>query len=411
VGEGRSSEVFLIFLRLGLSSFGGPMAHFVLFRREFVQRRAWIDEKQFGQLLTVCQVLPGPGSSQLGFSIGLLRAGWRGAIAAFAGFTAPSALLMFAFALALPYLSGSLGTQIVHGLKLVALAVVAFGLFGMLQTLCPDWTRRTIALACAALVLVLSQTWAALLAIALAALAGAAFCRFAPALARGGAASEGGVERGTSGESFSKRIAYALLIAYVSLLVLLWAAAKFWWPDASALAYASAFYRAGALAIGGGHVVLPFLQDTVVAPGWISRADFLSGYGAAQAVPGPMYSLAAFLGASLPGFDSLAARGAGALLALCAIFLPGFLLVAGIVPLWRAWSENRSAAAALAGASAGAAGLLGAALYDPVWISAMRTPLDGVIAGTAILILSRWRNSSWAVVAFCVIASLALNAI
>jgi chromate transporter len=400
--KGKSFEVFLVFLRLGLRSFGGPMAHFVLFHREFVQRRRWIDERQFSQLLTVCQVLPGPGSSQLGFSIGLLRAGWRGALGAFAGFTAPSASLMFAFALALPRLSGDMGAQAVHGLKLVALAVVAVGLFGMVRTLCPDWTRRAIALSALSLVLGSATAWISIGAIALAALAGAVFCRADGKREDTTVVLDTGVARSS---------ATLLLLAYAIVLGLLWIAARYWWPEASGIAYASAFYRAGALAFGGGHVVLPLLQETVVEPGWISRADFLAGYGAAQAVPGPMYSLAAFLGACLPGLDTLTARAAGALLALFSIFLPGFLLVAGILPSWQAWLAKRRVRAAVAGASAGVAGLLGAALYNPVWVSAMQVPFDGVIAACAIAILARWRDASLIVVAFCVLASIGWHAL
>jgi len=388
---GGAAEVFAVFLRLGLTSFGGPIAHVVLFRREFVERRAWVTDRQFGQLLTASQLLPGPGSSKLGFSIGLLRAGWAGALAAFIAFTLPSALLLFAFAALLPRLDGASGQNLLHGLKLVALAVVAQGLVGMVRSLCPDLARRALAVLAAAIVLGSAAGAAAqLYAIGLGALGGAILCR--------------AVRPDFSGEL---ALAYgpatgALLLAACAVLLfgLPWAAHS---GARDAVRYADAFFHAGALVFGGGHVVLPLLQEAVVAPGWIGRADFLAGYGAAQAVPGPMFALAAYLGARLPGPDGGAF---GALVALCAIFLPGFLLMAGILPFWRALAGHPVAARAMAGVSAAAVGLLGAALYDPVWIAAVRGPGDVVIAGAAALALWRWQLSPLLVVLWCVAASL-----
>jgi len=384
-------EIFLVFLRLGLTCFGGPIAHFVLFRREFVERRRWLDEQQFGQLLTLAQALPGPGSSKLGFTIGLLRGGWPGALAAFAGFTLPSALLLFGFAAILPLLSGTIGQAALHGLKLVALAVVAFGLVGMSRALCPDAPRRLIALVAAVLALLVGQAWVQLAVVCLGAAAGALLCR--------------GV-RADPGRAFAlrygRRTAAALLLVFVLLLVgLPIGAAVFAGP----LRYAEAFFRTGALAFGGGHVVLPLYEDAVVKPGWISSADFLAGYGAAQAVPGPMFALSAYLGARLPGPGG---GLVGAVIALLATFLPGFLLVSGVLPYWRSVAAHPVAARAIAGISAAVVGLLVAALYDPLWVSAVHAPVDVLIAAAGWLLLARWRASALGVVLLCVSASIAV---
>ncbi len=385
-----AGEVFGAFLRLGLTAFGGPVAHFVLFRREFVERRRWLSEAEFGQLLTLAQSLPGPGSSKLGFVIGLLRAGWPGALAAFAAFTLPSALLLFGFAAAVPLLSGALGQAALHGLKLVALAVVAFGLVGMSRALCPDLTRRLIALGAAAIVLLVGQPWVQLLVVGLGAVIGAFACR---------AVQPGAV--GAFELRYGRRGGAILVASFFVLLVALPVGGALF---AGPLRYADAFFRTGALAFGGGHVVLPLLQDAVVKPGWIPAADFLAGYGAAQAVPGPMFALCAYLGALLPGPGGGAA---GAAIALVATFLPGFLLVSGMLPYWRALAAHPRAARAIAGTSAVVVGLLAAALYDPVWVSAVRTPSDVLIAAVGWLVLARWQASALVVVALCVALSMA----
>jgi chromate transporter len=385
-------EIFLVFLKLGLTSFGGPIAHFVYFRREFVERRAWLDEQQYGQLVTLVQALPGPGSSKLGFVIGLLRGGWPGALAAFVGFTLPSALLLFGFAALLPMLSGGVGQAALHGLKLVALSVVAFGLVGMSQALCPDTSRRIIAAVAVALVLAVGAAWVQLLVICLGAAAGAVVCR---------------AVRPSPGAEFAlgygRPTAAVLLVVFLLLLVgLPLGAARYPGP----IQYAEAFFRTGALAFGGGHVVLPLLQDAVVKPGWISSADFLAGYGAAQAVPGPMFALSAYLGARLPG----AGGGMpGACIALVATFLPGFLLVAGVLPYWRNFAAHPVAARAIAGTSAAVVGLLAAALYDPLWVSAVHAPADVLIAIAGWLVLARWQASALTVVLLCVAASVGVS--
>ncbi|HET8692181.1 MAG TPA: chromate efflux transporter [Steroidobacteraceae bacterium] len=383
-------EVFAAFLKLGLTSFGGPIAHLGYYRREFVERRAWLGESQFAQMLALCQFLPGPASSQLGFSIGLLRAGWPGALAAFVAFTLPSALLLFAFAALLPQISGAAGDAAIHGLKLVALAVVAQGVLGMARQLCPDAPRMSVAALAAALILVSGQAWVQLLAVALGGIAGLVLCRGVQPVAGGGLPLR-----------YGPALGWTLLAVFALLLVGLPLVAH---GRDGLLAVMEAFYRAGALVFGGGHVVLPLLQDTVVRPGWISPGDFLAGYGAAQAVPGPLFTLAAYLGARLPD----GAGGVpGACLALGAIFLPGFLLVAGVLPLWRAIAGRPGAARAIAGVNAAVVGLLGAALYDPVWTSAVRGPVDVAIALVGFTLLAAWRVSPLLVVAWCVVASVA----
>jgi chromate transporter len=381
------TEVFLAFLKLGLTSFGGPIAHLGYFRREFVERRRWLDENQFAQLLALCQFLPGPASSKLGFSLGLLRAGWPGAAAAFVAFTAPSALLLFAFAALLPYLQGAVGQSAIHGLKIVALAVVAQAVLGMLRQLCPDAARQTIAALVAAAIMTWPEPWGQLVAVALGASAGAALCRDVKPVP------------GTMLElRYGRPVGWTLLNVFAILLAGLPLLA----PASDLLAVADAFYRAGALVFGGGHVVLPLLEEAVVKPGWIPTDDFLAGYGAAQAVPGPMFTLAAYLGARLPGADG---GLVGATVALLAIFLPGFLLIAGVLPLWRTLAERPLAARAIAGINAAVVGLLGAALYDPVWTSAARGPVDVAIALVGFTLLAAWRVSPLVVVLWCVAAS------
>ena len=376
------------FLKLGSTSFGGPIAHVVYFRREFVERRKWIGEAEFAQLLALCQFLPGPASSQLGFGLGLLRAGWGGAVAAFLAFTLPSALLLFAFAAVLPQISGTAGDATLHGLKLVALAVVAHGVLGMARQLCPDVPRATIAALAAVLILVSGQAWVQLVAVAAGAAAGLAVIRNAQPIAGGGLHVRYGATLG-----------WTLLAVFALLLLGLPIAAQ---GAGGLLAVAEAFYRAGALVFGGGHVVLPLLEESVVEPGWVTRDEFLAGYGAAQAVPGPMFTIAAYLGARLPG-----APGGivGASVALAAIFLPGFLLLAGVLPLWRAIAARPVAARLIAGANAAVVGVLGAALYDPVWTSAVRGPVDLAIALVGFTLLASWRASALVVVLWCVGAS------
>jgi chromate transporter len=382
---GSVREVFATFLKLGLTSFGGPIAHLGYFRREFVERRAWIGESQFAQLLALCQFLPGPASSKLGFGIGLLRAGWAGALAAFIAFTLPSAVLLFAFAAWLPYFSGAVGAAAIHGLKLVALVVVAQGVLGMTRQLCPDMPRMTLATLAAALILMSGQAWMQLLAVVLGGAAGVVFCRGVRAIPGGGVPLR-----------YGPGLGWMFLAVFALLLLGLPLAAH---GRDGLIAVAETFYRAGALVFGGGHVVLPLLEQAVVKPGGMSPDEFLAGYGAAQAVPGPMFTLAAYLGARLPGDEGGAV---GACVALGAIFLPGFLLVAGALPLWQALADRPIAARAVAGVNAAVVGILGAALYDPVWTSAVHGTADLAIALVGFTLLAGWRVSPLLVVAWCI---------
>jgi chromate transporter len=391
---GGVGEVLAAFLKLGVTSFGGPIAHLAYLRREFVERRKWLDDSQYAQLLALCQFLPGPASSKLGFSLGLLRAGWAGALAAFVAFTLPSALLLFAFAGLLPHISGTVGDAAIHGLKIVALAVVAQGVLGMIRQLCPDLQRQTIATLAAVIILLSGQAWVQLAVVALGAAAGVALCRAVVPVPGGGLDVR-----------YGSALGWTLLGLFALLLVGLPFAAS---GDLGLVAVTEAFYRAGALVFGGGHVVLPLLEEAVVKPGWISTDEFLAGYGAAQAVPGPMFTLAAYLGARLPGAEG---GIVGATVALIAIFLPGFLLIAGVLPLWRAIAAHPIAARAIAGVNAAVVGLLSAALYDPVWTSAVRGAPDVAIALVGFTLLAAWRISALLVVLWCVAASVAAAAL
>jgi chromate transporter len=390
--DGTAPEVLRAFLKLGLTSFGGPIAHLGYFRREFVERRKWVDDGEFAQLLALSQFLPGPASSQLGFCLGLLRAGWAGAFAAFAAFTLPSAVLLFAFAALLPHVSGGAGEAAIHGLKLVAVAVVAQGVLGMARQLCPDAARASIAAVSAALILASGHAWMQILVVALGAAAGLAVCRKLQPISGGALHPPYGITLG-----------WALIGLFFLLLLGLPLAAH---GREGLVSVIEAFYRAGALVFGGGHVVLPLLRETVVAPGWISDDEFLAGYGAAQAVPGPLFTFAAYLGARLPGSEG---GLLGASVALAAIFLPGFLLVAGALPLWRSLADRPVAVRAVAGVNAAVVGLLGAALYDPVWTSAVRGPLDVAIAVIGFTLLAAWRASALIVVLWCVAAAVAVT--
>ncbi|MGQ0653968.1 MAG: chromate efflux transporter [Betaproteobacteria bacterium] len=383
------AEVFRAFSRLGFTSFGGPIAHLAYFRDEFVSRRNWVTERQYAQLVALCQFLPGPASSQLGFSLGLLRAGWSGALAAFVAFTLPSALLLFAFAALLPFFTGSVAEAGIHGLKLVAVPVVAHGLIGMARQLCPDAARATIAAFGAVAALTIGHAWSQILVVILGAAAGVIVCRGIPP------APPANIH-----VAYGARMGWFLITLFAALLIALPVAAT----AGGLLAVADAFYRAGALVFGGGHVVLPLLEQAVVAPGWMTQDEFLVGYGGAQAVPGPMFTLAAYLGARIPGAEG---GLAGSVVALLAIFLPGFLLVAGVLPLWSAVAARPNAGAAIAGINAAVVGLLGAAFYDPVWTTAITASSDMAIAILGFVLLAAWRVSALCVVAWCVLASVA----
>jgi chromate transporter len=381
-------HTLVIFLRLGLTSFGGPIAHLGYFREEFVVRRGWLGERAYADLVALCQFLPGPASSQVGLALGLSRCGYRGALAAWLGFTLPSALLLILFALGVTRWSDSLPSGALQGLKVVAVAVVAQALWGMARNLCPDPPRLTLMALAACGALALPGVWGQVGVIVLGAVAGRAFLRvpvddrherlpFTPG--RRSAALCLGL--------------FVLLLGSLPVLVLLW--------PVQALALVDAFYRAGALVFGGGHVVLPLLQAEVVPNGWVGGDTFLAGYGAAQAVPGPLFTFAAFLGAAMQQAPS---AWAGGLLCLVAIFLPSFLLVAGALPFWESLRRHRGIQSALLGVNAAVVGLLLAAFYDPVWTSAIRGPGDFALALLALLALMAWKLPPWLVVLVCGLA-------
>jgi chromate transporter len=383
-------EVFLTFLKLGLTSFGGPVAHLGYFRTEIVERRGWLSDQQFVQLLALCQFLPGPASSQLGFTLGLLRAGWLGALAAFVAFTLPSALLFVAFAAAMPLLAGAIGEAVVHGLKLAACAVVADAVLGMSKKLCPDALRRTIAVLSAAGLLVVSSAFAQLAVVIVAAFVGAFFIRKI-------AVSDNNIGFQIS---YGPRVGVILLVIFGGLLLGLPLIAT-GRPDFASVA--EAFYWAGALVFGGGHVVLPLLQDSVVSTAWVTPEQFLSGYGASQAIPGPMFAFSAYLGAVLSPLENTYLMAATALFFM---FLPGFLLVAGVLPFWGAVSRYTMAGRAIAGVNAAVVGLLAAALYNPIFTSGVTSPADLAVVLVAFGLFVVWRVSPLIVVLWCVIASI-----
>jgi len=395
---GSVGEVFLAFLRLGLTSFGGPVAHLGYYRTEFVQRRRWLDDRAYADLVALCQFLPGPASSQAGMALGLGRAGMAGALAAWVGFTLPSAAIMAALGLGVagigPGAGGALGGGLLIGLKAVAVAIVAQALWGMARSLAPDPPRLTLAVAAAALVVAVPGPGGQVGAIVLGGLAGWAF--LAGQAQGSDAPLPVRVGRGT---------AVAALALFAVLLVGLPLAAgeagRPW------LHQADSFYRAGALVFGGGHVVLPLLEAELVGPGWVGRDAFVAGYGAAQAVPGPLFTFAAYLGAVAdPGPGGLA----GALVCLVAVFLPGFLLVVGALPFWAGLRRAAWAQAVLAGINAAVVGLLLAALYDPVWIVGVVSGTTFLLAVAAGVALVAWRLPPWLVVLATGAAGAALGA-
>jgi chromate transporter len=381
--RGTVGEVFLAFLKLGVSSFGGPIAHLGYYRNELVVRRNWLDETAYADLVALCQFLPGPASSQVGFALGILRGnGLLGGLAAWFAFTMPSAAIMFAFAMGAAAFTGPVAEGFLHGLKLVAVAVVAQAIWGMARSLTPDRPRAAIALAAVAIVVSFAGSLAQVSAIAFGAFAGLWLCR--------GEASPVSGQLNFPVTRFSGGIA---LLLFASLLLLTPVVAAT--TGSHAIAMFDAFYRSGALVFGGGHVVLPLLQAQVVSPGWVSNETFLAGYGLAQAVPGPLFTFAAYLGAVM---NSPPNGLAGAAVALVALLLPGMLLVYGMLPFWDAMRTRSAAQAAMRGTNAAVVGILGAALYNPVWTSAVMSPRDFALALAGFLLLIVWKSPSWVVV-------------
>jgi chromate transporter len=388
---GSALEVLRVFTRLGLTSFGGPVAHLGYFRAEFVERRKWLTEQAYVDLVALSQFLPGPASSQTGFGIGLMRGGLLGGLAAWAGFTVPSAVLLVLFA----YGAGSIadshtGAGLLHGLKLVAVAIVAQAVMGMARSLCPDRVRASIATV--ALIVMLVAPWSIFQigTIVAGGIAGWLLC-----------GSDGDAAPDGFAMPVSRRFGISCLVVFFALLVL-----AFVPVPAGPLALFDAFYRSGALVFGGGHVVLPLLRNAVVVPGWVSDGTFLAGYGAAQAVPGPLFTFAAYLGA----VAGISPGGVlGAVIALLAIFVPGVLCLLGTLPFWHGLRTKPAAQAAMRGTNAAVVGLLGAALYNPVWTSAVQAPADFAVAATGFVLLIIWRAPPLLVVALSALAGIGLS--
>ncbi len=380
---GTVSEVFLAFLRLGVTSFGGPIAHLGYFRDDLVSRRRWMNDRAYADLVALCQFLPGPASSQVGFAMGLQRAGFLGAVAAFLAFTLPSAVLLVAFAAGASLFGGPVGDGILDGLKIVAVAIVAQAVWGMARSLTPDAPRAGIAVVAAALAIFAPGSLGQVGALAIGIVAGLALLR--------GAAEQPGESLPSFGVSRAVGIG-CLAVAALALVGLPVLAAA---TGSGVITLADAFFRSGALVFGGGHVVLPLLQAEVVQTGWVSPDAFLAGYGAAQAVPGPLFTFAAYLG-------SVSAVGPGGIVgsavALAAIFLPGFLILVGVLPFWDALRERPRVRAAMRGANAAVVGILGAALYSPVFTTAVTGPGPFVLALVGFVLLTAFRVPAWIVV-------------
>jgi len=374
--------VFREFLRLGLTSFGGPVAHVGYFRRAFVERLGWVTEDEFAGWVALCQFLPGPASSQLGFCLGMQRGGVGGALAAFVGFTLPSAVVMGWLGMAMTRWDPASVAGVIHGLKLVAVAVVLHGVLGMGQRLCRDWPRLGVAIWVGVASLIWREAWVQPVLMGLAGLAG----RWGGTLGVPTPAPVGFV-------AYGRAVGGACLFLYGLLVVGVGGFA------ARGGEMLDGFCRAGGLVFGGGHVVLPLLERAVVGPGWVTSQDFLTGYGAAQAMPGPMFALAAFLGARLP-----APLGGtlGAAACCLAVFLPGLLLVTGVLPFWQRWTSQKTAGRMMAGVNAGVVGLLGAALWDPLWVGAVSGWEDAGIALLGFAALQSGRVPVLVVVAGCV---------
>jgi len=381
-------EVLSVATRLGLTSFGGPIAHLGYFRDEYVVRRKWLDERSYADLVALCQFLPGPASSQVGIGIGIARAGLLGGFAAWLGFTLPSALALVLFAFGVRALGGTAETGWLHGLKIVAVAVVAQAVWGMAKSLCPDRQRATLAILAAVVTLAWQSAVGQALAIAVSGLIG---WYFLPPTGLGA----------DSHASFpiSKRLGIAAWIVFFAFLIGLPLLRQI--APSRGLEVFDSFFRVGSLVFGGGHVVLPLLQAEVVGPGWVTNEQFVAGYGAAQAVPGPLFTFSAYLGAVMNGWNF-------ALLSLVAVFLPSFLLVIGALPFWDLLRANASFQSALSGINAAVVGLLLAALYKPVWTSAIHAPADFGLGLVAFGLLMFWKWPPWLVVVLTALGAEAL---
>jgi chromate transporter len=393
--DGSVGEVLAAFLRLGLTSFGGPIAHLGYFHEAFVVRRRWLDDKTYADLVALSQFLPGPASTKVAIAIGLSRAGYLGAFAAWCGFALPSAIALVLFAYGVANAGDALGSGWLHGLKVAAVAVVAQAVLSMMRSLAPDRERATLAVIAAAIVLAIPSAWGQVGAIILGGIVGMVLWR--------GAAPADHVALPRTG---SRPVAIMAIVLFFAILIgmpLVVAA-----MPSHSLQLFEAFYRAGSLVFGGGHVVLPLLQASVVPPGWVTNDEFLAGYGAAQAVPGPLFTFSAYLGAVMGPTPN---GWEGAMLCLAAMFLPAFLLVIGPLPFWDDLRRRPLAQSALRGVNAAVVGLLLAALYRPVWTSAITSAADFALGAVAFLLLFMWKTPPWLVVVFCALGGAATAAL
>ena len=385
-------EVLRVFLRLGLTSFGGPIAHLGYFRTEFVERRKWLDEKTYADLIALSQFLPGPASTKVGIAVGFFRAGYAGALTAWAGFTLPSALALVLFAYGVGRFGDALGSGWLHGLKVVAVAVVAQAVLGMMRSLAPDRDRATVAVAAAVIVLAFPTAWGQIGAIILGFAAGVTMLHVNVPADHVSLP----LKVGRTAGAVLLTVFFAILLGLPLLIAVV--------PNHS-LELFEAFYRAGSLVFGGGHVVLPLLQASVVPPGWVSNDAFLAGYGAAQAVPGPLFTFAAYLGAVMGPQPN---GWLGATLSLVAMFLPSFFLTIGALPFWDELRRRPAAQSALRGVNAAVVGLLLAALYNPVWTSGISSGADFALAIAGFLLLFMWKVPPWLVVVLSAIGGAAI---
>jgi chromate transporter len=383
--------IFWAFLVMGATAFGGPVAHFGYFRTEFVDRRRWIDERGFADLVSLCQFLPGPASSQTGIAIGMIQRGWLGGVAAWLGFTTPAAIIMIGLGFGLSFAETAAGQGIVHGLKLAAVAVVANALWGMARNACGDAVRASFAAIACVAILFAGGAWFQLLVIAAAAIAGSLILRDSPLDT-------------SDGTSRSGNRAVGLLILAVFLLLLLGLPVLAETVKSGNLDAFSGFYRVGALVFGGGHVVLPLLEAEVVPTGWTTTDAFLAGYGAAQAIPGPMFALTGYLGNVIDPGNGYLGGWTGGVLAIVAVFLPSFLLLGATLPYWDALRSRARIRSALSGVNAAVVGLLLAVLFTPVWTSSVRDSSDFATVVVAVVLLALWRLPPWLVVMLAAVA-------
>ena len=384
-------KIFLSFLVLGATAFGGPVAHFGYFRTEFVDRRRWIDERGFADLVSLCQFLPGPASSQTGIAIGMIQRGWAGGFAAWLGFTTPAAIIMIGLGFGLSFAQTAAGQGVIHGLKLAAVAVVANALWGMARSACGSPLKASFAAAACVAILFAGSAWFQVAVIALAAIAGSLLIRDEPAKIEVPDTRTGG-----------RMIGAALFVVFLLLLfglpLLVKASAS-----GNLEAFAS-FYRVGSLVFGGGHVVLPLLEAELVPTGWMSTDAFLAGYGAAQAIPGPMFALTGYLGNVINPGGGYLGGWTGGLIAIVAVFLPSFLLLGAALPYWDSLRSRGRIRCALSGVNAAVVGLLLAVLYSPVWTSTVEDTSDFATVVIAAVLLAMWRLPSWLVVMLAAIA-------